>query len=54
MQKFRKMKSYGNGFDHLETEETIRAFLTWWNERSFFPIDNGQEEAEAPSDRMAA
>lgn len=54
MQKIRKMKSYGNGFDHLESKETIRAFLTWWNERSFFPFDNDQEAAEPPSDKMAA
>lgn len=54
MQKIRKMKSYGNGFDHLETEETIRAFLTWWNEKSFFPFDHGQHVAEASPHKRAA
>lgn len=54
MQKIRKMKSYGNGFDHIESKQTIRAFITWWNEKSFFPFDNGRDVAEATPHKLAA
>ncbi len=54
MQKMRKKKSYGNGFDHMQSKETIRAFMTWWNEKSVFPCDNGQDVAEPTPHKMAA
>ncbi|MCB2136473.1 MAG: hypothetical protein KDE08_11105 [Rhodobacteraceae bacterium] len=54
MKKMRKAKSYGNGFDHMDSKETIRAFISWWNEKSFFPFDARHEEAEAAPRRLAA
>ena len=53
MQDTHNTKSYGNGFDHMESEKAIRAFIAWWNEKSFFPFD-GAGADEAPADRMAA
>lgn len=53
MHKTRKMKSYGNGFDQMESEKAIRAFIAWWNEKSFFPFDGPGADA-VPAGRMAA
>lgn len=54
MQKMRRTKSYGTGFDHMESKETIRAFISWWNEKSFFPLDDDVTETAAAPRKMAA
>ena len=55
MQQSQMPKSYGNGFDHLESKETVRAFIAWWNEKSHFPFDATGENSDLASNfRMAA
>lgn len=33
-----RTNSYGNGFDAMTDKADVRAFINWWNERSFFPV----------------
>lgn len=42
-------KTYGNGFDHMESELTFRDFVAWWNEKSHFPFDT-LDETEIPEE----
>ena len=54
MQKTKMTKSYGNGFDHMESETTYRDFLAWWNEKSYFPFEAPEEGAADQEFPMAA
>jgi len=55
MQKTRMPKSYGNGFDCFESEETFRSFIAWWTEMSHFPlVAAGKNSDTASTLKMAA
>lgn len=48
-------KPYGKGFDAVTEKADIHAFLDWWNEKSFYPLD--QDDAardDVPVYTMAA
>jgi len=44
MQKKPITKTFGNGFDHMENEDTFRQFIAWWNERSHFPFEKMEQD----------
>ena len=49
MTKFRNTtahKPYGNGFDMLANKAVYADFLTWWNDRSLFPVNEATPAAE--------
>lgn len=48
-------KTYGIGFDAVTARADIRAFMTWWNDRSAFPVgQQAPEPLDFPAPRMAA
>jgi hypothetical protein len=48
-------KTYGIGFDAVTARADIRAFMTWWNDRSAFPVgQQAPEPLDLPAPRMAA
>lgn len=48
-------KTYGHGFDAVTARADIRAFVTWWNDRSAFPVGGpAAEPLDLPVPRMAA
>lgn len=49
-----RKKTYGNGFDPITSKADIRAFIDWWNERSYFPVATGQSETDPTDHRIAA
>ncbi|MCV2868447.1 hypothetical protein OEW28_07375 [Defluviimonas sp. WL0002] len=46
MSKTPQFPTYGQGFSHMETRETFRDFIAWWNERSHFPFDAMEEKRQ--------
>ncbi|WP_347311665.1 hypothetical protein [Defluviimonas sp. SAOS-178_SWC] len=44
MQPTSMIKTFGDGFDHVGTEDAFRSFIAWWNEKSHFPVDMEQDE----------
>lgn len=44
MQPTSMIKTFGHGFDHMDTEDTFRAFIEWWNEKSDFPVEMEQDK----------
>ncbi len=54
MRQTRTTRSYGSGFDFLESEEHFREFLSWWNDKSFFRIKASKTANPARHAAMAA